>query len=219
MAHGEVFAVAQYGPFEWGWLLGGTVGSEEHIYFKWMTESLLETLTARHPLPYYYGSFSKIPPAAEDLISALPGPFPFYDTGVFSDANKTGHLFPLIAELRQKRILYIGPDFLRGLGARGLFSPAGFINVPEVNAYLVRDRVKSDIDAKLLRGVRGQPYDFIGFSAGPLAPVLIHELWAEDVGIPLVDFGSLWDVYFGRVSRDYMKTITLPIRRMNLNAN
>lgn len=209
----------QYGPFEWGWILGGTFTSEEHIYFKWMSEDLLKTLKACHPLPYYYGTLplAALPQAdqVQEFIDGSVSPVTFYDSGVLIDDALKGRLFPLVSALRSLRVLYVGPDFLRGLGKMGIFPPAGYVAVPEVNAYLVKDRVRADIDRKLKTG---KPYEAIGFSCGPLAPVLIHELWSEDVGIPMLDFGSLWDVYFGRASREYMQGLTAAIRRANVNA-
>lgn len=215
LARRETFALPQYGPFEFGWLVGGTFSTQEQVHLKWITEQLLETIKNNHGLPFYYGCQTQPPAPVQDIT---PNTFTFYDTSVFIKESLAGRLYPLIAELRQMRILYVGPDFLRFHKA-GLFSPTGHVSVPDTNAYLMFDRICSDIKSKLLRGSGSKPYDLIGFSCGVLAPILIHQLWSENKDVSLMDFGALWDNYFGRISREYMNKLTPAICQSNLHAH
>lgn len=215
---GQPFAMPRYGDGEWAWILDiKHVNEEGHEWSPELGADLRASIMANHPLPYYYTmpqlDLLHYPTeVCHWLETNQPGPA-WYDCSQFRIDSHAGNLWPLLDALRRKQVLVIGPEFLRGLGNIGLFSPAGFIAVPERNAYRAKDEIIAHLNWTLRRNV----YEVITFSAGPLSKILIDRLWANPkYRMPLVDIGSLWDVYFGRVSRNYMRAMDPTTLQKNL---
>jgi hypothetical protein len=76
--------------------------------------------------------------------------------------------------------------------------------------YLKKDilltRIRTAIDLY-------QP-EVVGFSAGMTTNVLIYDLFPDyGQSLSLVDFGSVWDVYAGRLSRSYQRRMDVETLR------
>lgn len=139
----------------------------------------------------------------------------WHDCRVFAHASMRGQLRPLVKALQGLKIplVLIGGDYLRRIidHPKYRFLPRGmFITVPNADCYC-----KS---AKVLHRIRAiKEPTFFGFSAGPATKVWIHQLYPE-IGQHsfLIDFGSMWDIYAGRRTRQYQKRITPKIMKANL---
>jgi len=92
----------------------------------------------------------------------------------------------------------------------GIFPKASFIIIPNTDCYTMKD--------ELIKKILALPRPaFIGFTAGPAAKVMIHQLYPT-IGNEsfLIDFGSLWDVYVGHRSRKYHKSMMSYTIRKNI---
>ena len=122
------------------------------------------------------------------------------DADVFHNLIRTRAIEPLLYAIHRRPFLMVGNykhrvlhDFLRY---------AAFVEVPWVDAWLAKDRLREEI----LHALSPLPGPVVvGFSAGMTANVLIDEL-RDTVGQEhlLIDFGALWDPFAGYVSREYM---------------
>lgn len=122
---------------------------------------------------------------------------------IYSDAfhtpSKQGKLFPLIREMRKHKIIFIGPKFLRRSPEK-LFKYIDFIEIPEGVGWFSKTTPKEILLRKKKFG-NGILYSF---SAGIGTNILIPNLHRQMQGNFLIDFGSLWDPFCGRNSRNYM---------------
>lgn len=121
-------------------------------------------------------------------------------------ANIDGKLYPLIEQIRERKVLYVGPRHCRGLHDR-FFELAMIVHPPPQDAH----KQKLLLENQIFNALELNDIDFIGFSAGLAAKVFIGDVWEYTNGeIPIMDFGSMWDGYFKVPSRSY-------IRRGNVN--
>ena len=75
-----------------------------------------------------------------------------------------------------------------------------FIEVPEIDCYLEKENIKKEI--KKLTKKYKKP--IFGFSASMATNVIVDELY-DKLGDKcwMIDFGSIWEPYIGKVSRSY----------------
>ena len=75
-----------------------------------------------------------------------------------------------------------------------------FIEVPVVDCYLEKENIKNEI--KRLTEKYERPV--FGLSASMATNVIVDELF-EEIGDKcwMIDFGSIWEPYIGKVSRSY----------------
>ncbi len=198
---GETFSFARYGDGEWNAILGYQGSNVDgHEYFPELGARLGSAL--QDPRDYVYSML--------DWAMAVDGfaiarylrrhdiSIPWFDSDVFHEASRAGELYPLVAELRARPIVVVSSDRLRKLEGR-VFDLDGFIEVDGRNCWLEYERIRDDILAHARAG-GGRVY---AFSASMTTNVLIHELYPV-LGADnwLIDFGSLWDIYAGVVSRE-----------------
>lgn len=111
--------------------------------------------------------------------------------------SMAGDLHPFIAALATRQVVLVGPNYLRELG---LFPVAARVAVPP------RMRHEEEID-RLLRetaaALAARPRAVVAISAGMTANVLIDRLRPVYPAAALVDCGSLWEPYTGRICRRY----------------
>jgi hypothetical protein len=135
----------------------------------------------------------------------------WHDCRVFYRYSKHGRLYPLIETLQNLDIpiVVVGPNRLRALHNKA-FPIAHFIPIPGQDCY----RLKSRLIRQCL-AVKGPA--FFAFTAGPAAKILIYKLFPP-MGKQsfMFDFGSLWDIYVGRATRQYHKKMTRETIRRNL---
>lgn len=131
----------------------------------------------------------------------------------FYYASRDGKLFPLIGALRKKKVVVIGPAFLRQLSEK-TFSYADFIEIPPKNCYAAKSEILTairEIHSELREDV------VYSFSAGIATEVFIPTLVSEMPENFLIDFGSLWDVFCGRRTRGYTKSASYTEEILNRN--
>lgn len=124
---------------------------------------------------------------------------------VFSGASKQGTLFPAIKELRKHKIIVIGPEFLR-LVSQKLFQFIDFIEIHPTQGWSDLSIIKRVLECKEKYG-NGIVYSF---SMGIGSCLTIPTLHRSMRGNFLIDFGSTWDNFCGRLSRSYMKPLRYP---------
>lgn len=194
----QPFALSRFGDGEWTWILDiDYINEEGHGYFPEMAKELRAIMDRNRPLPYHYSRPELKLCHNQEQIEAYCQKLPvtWYDCSTMRRANIEGELYPLVEALRKKRVILVGPSHLVQLKA---FEFIEFIRVPNRNAYSLKTNVLHTIRTAICLL---QP-DIIAFSAGPLANILIDELW--DGSTTLIDFGSIWDPYVGVKSRRYM---------------
>jgi hypothetical protein len=109
-----------------------------------------------------------------------------------------GNGLPLLKELRQKRILYVGPKHCRSVSK--LFSYETYIEVEGSSAH------KNSKVEEILTAVRKYNIEVIGYSCGPASNIWIDRIYGN-VEVTQIDFGSVFDGFFGVNSRSYQKEI------------
>lgn len=125
-----------------------------------------------------------------------------------------GMLWPVIEQLRQKRVLYVGPFHCRQLNDH-FFDYIHYIQPPPQNAHKVKDKMITSI----LRAVQAHHIDVVGYSSGLAAKVFIDEVYRlTDGEVTQIDFGSMWDGFFRIPSRSYIrrgKVLWQPLLEVN----
>lgn len=196
----QPFALSRFGDGEWAWMLDiPHVNEEGHGYFPEMASDLRISLERNHPYPFHYSMPElKLCHNQERIVEYCKGlPVDWYDCSTFRRANVAGELYPLVEAMRKKKMVYVGPEHLDAFIFLNLHY-ISYVNTPKRNAY----EKKGSILRAIRYAVEWEKPDAIGFSAGPLANILIDELW--DGSVTLIDFGSIWDPYVGVKSRRYM---------------
>lgn len=128
----------------------------------------------------------------------------WYDAEILHKASRKGKLFPFIDEIQKKKLVIVGPQWLKKLPFDFKFIPVVSKNCWSTYNCLF-DSLKHEIESVIL------------FSAGPTTKVLISTLFPI-VGKTsyLIDCGSMWDPFCGVKSRRYHKNMTASIIHTNL---
>ncbi len=198
---GRPFSFARYGDGEWNAMLNVEgANCDGHAYFPELGEDLRKTLFFKGA--YYYGlqprAIRSMRKQLQVFLTAHHLSVQWHNADVFHDANVHGKLFPLIAALRSRDVVMIGPSHLRALGER-VFSFKEFIEIPLRNCYLA----KEEIQKRILEIAAKRKATVYAFSASMTTKTLIHALFPI-IGKTnwMIDFGSLWDIYVGVKSRN-----------------
>lgn len=214
---GTPFAFVRYGDGEWISMLGGKGQTcDGHEYFDEMASDLRHSLTINDPnfirsigpLALQDGRKAQITRYLYQKKLSLE----WHSTEVFLQASLAGKLFPLVEQLHQKRVVYAGPAHLELFCWRDL-AVNDFIPVPTQNAYLSMNEMVTRVSLAIER----QRAELLAVSAGPAAKVLIAKLWPKfGRTVTMLDLGSVWDGYVGRVSRSHVKRLTPTAVAQNL---
>jgi len=197
----DSFALARYGDGEWMCMLGVRGENCDGVqYTRKLRRDLLATLRQPHRAPYQYGlvriartkcGYARIVKFCRRRDIGII----WTEGTTFVDASRSGDLGPLVQALRKRDILYIGPEHLMGK----MPFDCEYMPIPTPDAHEYVDDIVNL--AETAYGRSGA--DLIGVSAGPAAKIVIHRMWRE--GRTIIDFGSLWDGFAGRMSRKYMR--------------
>jgi len=196
--NGEKFSFSRFGDGEWSAvLLKDGANCDGHNYSKPLSLALNDAL--KNPKNYYYGMQDyALKNLGRDIISYIKkekNSIEWYNASIFHDANSAGELNTFIKVLRTKRVVVIGPEYLKNLS---LFPVADFVAIPEVNCFDAYDEIKTGI---LDADVSKENTVYL-FSASMASNALIHDLY-DQLGEEnwLLDVGALWDIYVGKQSR------------------
>lgn len=210
----EPFTFARYGDGEWLTILGfyGMCNSNGCTFTEALSKDLRAVLCRENS---YHHAVLKIArrerPVSFDGKQAPYGGsvidswlkkwdvlLSWYNGDVLLEESLEGNLFPLIEQIREKRVLYVGNERLRGLNMRnrGFFPFTAYVEPPERNAHQVIDQLLKDI----FSNIRRNRIDFIGWSAGLASKVMIDKVYMKYSEITQIDFGSMFDGYFEPMS-------------------
>jgi len=202
---GKFFYLPRYGNSEWGSILEGKHLYSQTEFFPEIQNDLKRSLVENRKSPVIFGMqnyamrlFGKeIKNFLEqnDLLEST-----WVNADVFHYASRDGLLFPLIRELQSKKVIIIGPHFLKRLSEQ-TFEYLEFIEIPVQDSYKIKSKISTAIleaNSKFGDGI------IYAFSAGAVSNIFISELWRQMPKNFLIDFGSLWDIFCGIRSRGYM---------------
>ncbi len=198
MNNGEKFTFSRFGDGEWSAvLLRDGANCDGHNYSKGLSIALNDALN--NSKNYYYGMQDyALKNLGRDIVSYLKknkSEIMWYNASIFHDANLAGELNPFVKALRTKKVVVIGPEYLKELT---LFPIEDFVAIPQVNCFDAYDEIKTGI---LNANVPDEDTVYL-FSASMASNALIHDLY-DELGEKnwLLDVGALWDVYVGKKSR------------------
>lgn len=206
----ESFGLARYGDGEWLTILGyyGRKNSNGCTFTRALSKDLGRVI--REEYAYDYSTLRIARNKLEDKIDAWLKEHNVNIEWILGDfllrASIDGKMYPLIEQLRKRKILYVGPQHCRQLRSE-FFDYVAFIQPPPIDAHAE----KWEIEQNIFHELDTKDIDFIGISSGLAGKVFIGDIWGHTDGeVPIMDFGSLWDGYFDVPSRSY-------IRRGNVN--
>lgn len=205
------FTFARYGDGEWLTILGfvGKQNSNGCTFTKALQKDLQAVLLRNNP---YYHTILKVAKKERTvfyngkdrhygwlviqkyLIDNGLSNMSWYDGDVLLNTMLAGKLFSLVEQIRQRRVLYVGNERLRGINMRGIgfFPYVTYIQPPPKNSHEDKARILNEVFA----AVKKHSIDFVGWSAGLAAKVFIDETFMKYPGVTQIDFGSSFDGYF-----------------------
>jgi len=202
----EPFAFARYGDGEWMTILGyyGMRNSNGCTFTKELGDDLRRIIFEQ----YANFDYTLLRIAKRRMFNEIRAWYNKHGLtkewllgDFFLRASLDAKLFPLVDAMRTRRILYIGPLHCRRLHD-DFFSLVGFVQPPPINAHRNIEELRREIFEK----IDSKDVDFVGVSAGLAAKVLIGDIWEHcQYNVSIVDFGSMWDGYFGVPSRSYIR--------------
>lgn len=210
LKNNEPFTFARYGDGEWLTILGfyGMHNSNGCTFTEALSKDLravlrlensyhhaiLKVARRERPVPF---NGQQMPYGGSVIDRWLKGNdvcLSWYNGDVLLEESLEGRLFPLIEQVREKRVLYVGNERLRGLNMRnrGFFPFMAYVEPPPRDAHRVTDGLLRDVFAS----IRRNRVDFIGWSSGLAGKVMIDEVYMKYPEITQIDFGSMFDGYF-----------------------
>ena len=195
----QPFSFVRYGNGEWDGILGTrnrTGSGSQRLNIPGLRQGLQRSLKCGHdPARYLVGMqgyAQRIPYMRRGMSKWLQINAPnlvWHDADVFHHTSARALLLPLIQELREKPLVFVGPAHIKPISKHLPY--VGFVEVRKRNCY-------QDV-AKIQKAILALPHPAVFcFSAGPTTKILIAKLFpvlGEESF--LIDFGSLWDVYCG----------------------
>lgn len=201
------FAVSRWGDGEWMSLLGhGGATCDGQPFSEELRKALTAVLQERPTYDLALGPFAirRFGPEIEAWLARRDLTFEWSSAVTWAYAARDGRLGTLIEALRSRTVILVGPLYLSALR---LFPVACHIVVPGSDAFSEIDRIKTQTWIEIL--ARKSLAPVVAVSAGPAAKVLVHAMALQETGATVIDFGSVWDPWAGRISRTYQKSIDL----------
>lgn len=204
LQHKEPFAFVRAGDGEFQAVLGyDGHNCDGTNYTPELAAALRRTL--EQPRDYLYAIGPKITQrknrlsrAALDYLDRRAKVTRWHDSEVFLTASLAGQLRPFIDALRERRVALVGAAHLRALP----LAVAEFVEVPLVGAFEARAEIRAAVTDTLTRA------NVVLFCSGMLSKILIWELFPlVKTTHALIDIGSTFDQYAGRMSRGYARKL------------
>lgn len=205
LSSGSPFGFARYGDGEWLTILGEykMKNSNGCSFTKELSDALREVLRNNNDYEHALLRIArrKLGTRIGQFVNKKGYEVDWTMGDTFLDVSLKGKLWPLIAELRMQRIVYVGPKHLKSLD-NTFFRIQRYIQVPPKNAIKQRDRIVP----ATLQAIKEHDAAIVGFSSGLHSKVFIDDVWMETGGkVTLIDFGSMWDGYFNVMSRSWSR--------------
>jgi hypothetical protein len=152
----------------------------------------------------------------------------WYQVDGLSDAGRLGKLGLFIKALRSRRLILVGPEKLKPLEG-DLFHFDRFVEVPDRSPKPPKDhpsrkgsdlpawlsvpiamrnnawKYKDEVCSELRPILEKDPSTVVMFCAGMLSETAIYDLFEPDR--TLLDIGSVFDPFAGKLSRKYMRKV------------
>ena len=195
------FAFSRWGDGEWACVLGRSgCNCDGHPYTPSLGRALGNVLKGN---PKYMLGMQ---PMAIDLmrfeitkwLTDNKLKFNWENADALHNMSEQGGTAKLTCLFRGRRIILVGPEYLHELK---LFQLDNHIIVPEKNCWEAYEDIQDS-----LFSVKVRDYDIVLFSASMMSKVLIDDLWKQGRGV-LLDCGSVFDPYCGRLTRKYHKNV------------
>lgn len=212
------FTFIRYGDGEWSAILNDgrqRTGSGSHsLKFPGMQRALRQSLQQCPKAKNYVVALRQtaMKSTINQWIAQNATGLNWHDCTVFYKASKKGRLYPFVKALRESRLpkVVVGPPWLRKLNGP-VFKTTAHVEIPPRDCWTKHKEIV------------GRTLDFgkpaiVLISAGPPAKVFAWEFYQE-IGKHsfILDLGTLWDVYCGKKTRQYMRGMTKDVIRRNLN--
>ncbi len=155
--------------------------------------------------PYYHClldcSFDLNGGVFKDYLEETCPDMDFYNGEIWQHLSFDGRITELMDAINAHKVCFVGGGHIANIHKMKGLDSMGFIEVPSVDSFLVFDKI---IDAMLSAYQNG--YNFFGICAGYTTKILIDVLYPiiGDSAF-MVDFGSVFDPYCGKLSRDGMR--------------
>lgn len=206
----EPFTFARYGDGEWLTILGfygmsnsngctftKALSGDMRVALKYQNpyhHAILKIARRERPVPYGGSQHPYGASVIDKWLRENDVTLDWHDGDVLLEESLKGKLFPLVEQIREKRVLYVGNKRLRGINMRGVgfFPYIFYIEPPSKDTHEVIDDVLYDI----YKAIRKNKIDFIGWSSGLAGKVMIDEVYMRHPEITQIDFGSMFDGYF-----------------------
>lgn len=198
----EPFGWVRYGDGEMQAVLGmGGRNCDGTEYTPELGAALRSTL--KQPRDYLYAIGPKVTTCknefarqALDYLERYAKVTRWHDTETILNASLAGELRPLIDALRKRRVMLVGAAHLKTLP----LDPQVFIEVSATEAWQQYDKTYFKIMENAYR------VNVILFCAGMSSKIILYDVFPH-LGKThmLIDIGSTWDVYCGKLSRSYAR--------------
>ena len=198
----EKFSFTRWGDGEWGCVFGAKGHNcDKHQYFESMSKELTEAIV--NDKGYYKATWPMNVPMMTNISHLITGMKEKYniednwvDARVWEESAMQDTINPLIKQLEKMDFVIVSEKSKKDLPIKY----RDFIEVPVVDCYLEKENIKNEI--KRLTEKYDRPV--FGLSASMATNVIVDELF-EEIGDKcwMIDFGSIWEPYIGKVSRSY----------------
>lgn len=196
------FAYSRFGDGEWYALLGYLgQNCDGSRYTKTLGTALRRAIKNSWKFPFFYAlgsqATTKLGAEIDRFLQAHKVEITWHNAEVWVWGSIHGKLGRLVRVLRDRDMTYVGPDGLRPTVKR-FFGDVDYVVIPEQDCFSQH--------GKVLKSIEKSGNSVVGFSAGMATNGMIDKLWEiSDGEVTLLDFGSVFDPYTGRLSRSYMR--------------
>lgn len=160
----------------------------------------------RNQYPYYHClldcSFDIEGAWFKEFIAKTCPNMQFYNGEIWQGLSFNGEIQKIINAFNTQKTCIIGPSHIKNLvHINGLSTQLAFVKTPSVNSFNEYQRIYEDI-----MHMHSDGYRFFSFSTGYTSKILIDNLFPY-IGHNsfLIDFGSVFDPYCGKLSRSGME--------------
>jgi hypothetical protein len=199
------FSLSRWGDGEWESALHlknqNEANCDGHQYFDSMSDEL-SSILLRNP-NYYFGMqelayLKMMGNKIDKFLKANKIRVNWINADAFHFASVRGELNSFFEALNNKRILLVGPSYLKNVNILSF----DLIEVPPVNCWLKRDEI---LNAILMENGK---YDVVLFCAGMTSNWFVDQLHGKFKGF-VIDVGSLLDPYAGKETRNYHRKLKI----------
>ena len=202
---GIPFSFTRWGDGEWFCATGRQgANCDNHVYFPEMTTGLNTAL--KHDQGYYkaiwnanHGQIKAILNVILPHLEQNQFKVDWVNAGIWEDLAINNDMHKLVEALESRNFIMVSDGNKRDIDIKY----ADYVEVPPVNCFLAKDKIKEGMIA-MTEKYRNPIF---GMSASMATNVIVDELYPI-IGdrCSMVDFGSIWEPFVGRISRSYHKT-------------